>query len=207
MAHADVAGRDTPLVSLPWVREHALAVTAVVTVVAYAAVGLTFAGMLPYPTISKGTVSSLEWIITALNLASLAALCLGWYYIRRGRVRAHRRSMLTGITTIVVFLLLYLEKVGGGGIKEFVGPAAVKNYLYLPLLGIHEFLSMAAVPLVVYALVLGLTTPVADLPRTAHPRIGKYAATTWILSLALGVVTFVLLDIVYGWTFRSTLPF
>ncbi|GAD52109.1 hypothetical protein MBEHAL_0869 [Halarchaeum acidiphilum MH1-52-1] len=207
MADADAVRRDVPLVSLPRVRKHVLGVTAVVTIVAYALVGLTFAGMLPYPSISKATVGVLEWVITLLNAVSLVALCLGWYYVRRGRIRAHRRAMLTGIATIVVFLVLYLEKVGGGGIKEFVGPAWVKAYVYLPMLGIHEILSALAVPLVAYALVVGLTTPIRDLPNTAHPRVGRWAAVTWILSLLLGIVTFVLINLVYDWTFQSTLPF
>jgi len=58
------------------------------------------------------------------------------------------------------------------------------------------------VPVVLYALLLGLTHTPAELREsTAHKRVGRVAASAWILSLTLGVVTYVLLNHVYGYEF------
>jgi putative membrane protein len=69
------------------------------------------------------------------------------------------------------------------------------------MLAVHILLSVLAVPLVILALVLGLTHSPAELRETVHPRIGRVAAATWILSLALGVITYVMLNHVYGYEF------
>ncbi|MFB6164717.1 MAG: DUF420 domain-containing protein [Haloarculaceae archaeon] len=198
---------DKRLLDSPSLRDHAVGVTVVLTLFAYAVVGATFAGALPYPTIGEATVDLLGTVIAALNAVIFALLSYGWYSIRQGEVRRHRGIMLTSVVLILAFLLMYLEKVGGGGIKEFVGPAWVRNYVYFPMLGIHELLSAVAVPLVIYALVLGLTHTPAELRETSHRRFGWLAVTSWLLSLGLGVITYLLLNVVYGWTYTTSLPY
>lgn len=66
------------------------------------------------------------------------------------------------------------------------------------MLAVHILLSILAVPVVLHAVVLGLTHSIADLPRTIHPRVGKIAVAAWVVSLALGIITYVLLNQVYG---------
>jgi putative membrane protein len=105
--------------------------------------------------------------------------------------------MLSAFVLILLFLALYLPKVGGGGEKHFVGPEMVR-YAYLIMLAIHIVLSVVAVPVVLYAVVLGLTHTTPELRNTAHARVGRIAAATWILSLSLGVVTYVLLNHIYA---------
>jgi len=79
---------------------------------------------------------------------------------------------------------------------EWIYPA------YLLMLAIHIVLSILAVPLVLYALVLGLThTPTELRTETPHRTIGRIAAGSWILSLVLGVVTYLLLNHLYMWEF------
>jgi putative membrane protein len=73
---------------------------------------------------------------------------------------------------------------------------------YLLMLAVHILLSILAVPLVIYAIVLGLThTPEELRTETPHKRVGRIAAGTWILSLSLGVVTYLLLNHLYAWEF------
>jgi putative membrane protein len=109
--------------------------------------------------------------------------------------------MASAFALILVFLALYLLKIGGGGTKEFVGPTGV-YYAYLAMLAVHVVLSIVAVPVVLYALVLGLThTPTELRESTPHRTVGRIAAGSWALSLSLGVVTYLLLNHVYGWEF------
>lgn len=188
-------------------REHPAAATAVLSAAGYVLVGGTLTGTLPgaaFPEVARSTVNLLSHAIAVVNTLATVSLVLGWYWIRRGRVRRHRAAMLTAFVLILVFLALYLVKTGGGGRKEFVGPPAVRT-AYLAMLGTHVVLSIVSVPVVLYAVVLGLTHTPAELPGTRHPQVGRVAAGAWVASLTLGVATYVLLNHVYGFEFVPAL--
>lgn len=179
-------------------RDYPRATTAVLTVLGYVLVLGTFAGLLPiYPEIGRETVDLLSHAIAGVNTVALTALLLGWGWIRRGEVRKHRTAMLLAFVLILVFLGLYLVKVGGGGEKSIAATGPV-YYAYLVMLAVHIVLSVVSVPVVVYAVVLGLTHTPAELRETAHARVGRWAAAAWSLSLALGIVTYLMLNHVYG---------
>jgi len=203
---------DTPLVDGP-VRDHPKAVTVLLSVVGYAAVVGAF--VVPsvqalFPELSLAQVNLLGHAIAAVNSVTVVLLCLGWYWIRNDEVKKHAHAMLGSFVLILLFLSMYLPKVAGGGTKEFVlesayGWVPLWDWVYpayLVMLAIHIVLSILAVPLVLYAIVLGVThTPTELRTETPHRRIGRIAAGTWILSLFLGVVTYVLLNHLYSWTF------
>jgi len=179
--------------------------TAVLTVVGYALVLGTLVGGLPiYPEISKETVNLLSHAIAGINTTATILLVLGWRWIRKGEVDKHRAAMGSAFLLILVFLVLYLLKTGGGGTKEIdlaMGPVKIA---YFAMLSIHVLLSILAVPVVLYALILGVThTPTELRNETPHKRIGRIAAGSWIVSLVLGVVTYLMLNHVYGYDFAA----
>jgi putative membrane protein len=194
------------------VREHPLWVTVVLSVVGYALVGGAFAGVLPiFPPLSDATVLLFSDAIAVVNSLALASLLVGWYFIRNGEVRKHRAAMITAFCLISLFLVLYLWKVGGGFEKSFVVPsgtflaghAGLIEPLYLAMLAIHVFLSVVSVPVVLFAVVLGLTHTPAELRNTRHAQVGRVAVVAWSVSLFLGIVTYVMLNHVYGWVPRG----
>jgi len=182
------------------------AITLLLTVVGYGAVGGVF--LVPefqalFPTLTKGTVDLLAHAIAAVNTVTIVALSLGWYWIRNDDVKKHAAAMTTSFVLILLFLGMYLPKVAGGGTKYFVGPDPA-YYAYLLMLAVHILLSIVSVPVVLYALVLGLTHTERELRnQTPHRRVGRIAASAWLLSLVLGVVTYLLLNHVYGSTFEA----
>ncbi|MCT9096252.1 DUF420 domain-containing protein [Haloarchaeobius sp. HME9146] len=189
------------------VRENVRATTVVLTVVGYALVLGTFAGLVPiYPDISREMTNQLSHAIAVVNTFATVSLALGWYWIRNDEVDKHRKAMLTSFSLIIVFLALYLVKVGGGGEKEIVGATGVVYWAYIAMLAIHILLSVVSVPVVLYALVLGLTHTPSELKRTAHAKVGRIAAGAWILSLTLGVVTYVMLNHIYDYRFMFVGP-
>ncbi|WP_049893570.1 DUF420 domain-containing protein [Halogranum rubrum] len=198
MATASVSGR---------MKEHPAAATAILSVVGYALVIGTFAGLVPqrvFPDLSLQQVNLLSHAIAAVNTTATILLVLGWRWIRRGEVRKHAHAMAGSFGLILVFLVLYLTKIGGGGTKEIVGAPQLVYYAYLAMLAIHIILSIVAVPVVLYALILGLThTPTELRQETPHKKVGRIAAGSWILSLSLGVVTYVMLNWVYGYKFAA----
>lgn len=183
-------------------RENTLGATILLTVVGYALVVGTFLLDLPiYPELTEAQVNLLTHVIAVINLTTTVLLVLGWYWIRAGEVDRHRLAMVGAFALILLFLVLYLTRVGGGGgEKVFDGPDLVRT-AYLIMLAVHILLSIVAVPVVLYALLLGLTHTPAELRRTPHARVGRIAAASWILSLVLGVVTYLLLNHVYGYTY------
>ncbi|SMO68512.1 DUF420 domain-containing protein [Halorubrum cibi] len=197
MAAASVRARLT---------EPAGALTVLLTIVGYAAVGGVF--LVPgfqalFPELTRETVDLLAHAIAAVNTVTVATLSLGWYWIRNGEVRKHAAAMTTSFALILVFLGMYLPKVAGGGTKYFVGPDPA-YYAYLIMLAVHIVLSVVSVPVVLYALLLGLTHSERELRNEVpHARVGRVAASAWLLSLILGVVTYLLLNHVYDSTFEA----
>jgi putative membrane protein len=187
------------------VRAHPRATVVVLSVIGYGLVVGTFLGVVPrsvFPSLSLPQVNLLSHAIAAVNTVATVLLLLGWRWIRRGEVRKHAAAMSTAFGLILVFLVMYLAKIGGGGTKEMVGAPQVVYYAYLAMLAVHIVLSIVAVPVVLYALVLGVThTPRELRTETPHRRVGRIAAASWILSLSLGVVTYAMLNHVYDWRF------
>ncbi len=185
-----------------YVARHPRYVSAALTVAAYALVIGTFAGIFTYPNIGRAAVEVMAHAIAAVNSLALLCIVAGVYYVRQGELKRHRNLMLAATALIVVFLVIYLFRVGGGGTKIFEGPELVRNYVYLPMLAVHLVLSIAAVPLVIYAVVLGVTRPLEEVGETLHPRVGRVAAFAWGLSLFLGVVTYFMLNHLYAAEFQ-----
>ncbi len=184
------------------VKHNTLETTVILSIIGYALVIGTFVLDLPiYPELSQSQVNVFSHTIALINLATTICLVAGWYWIRAGEVDKHRKAMTASFALILLFLVFYLTRVGGGeGTKVFQGPELV-TIAYQAMLGIHILLSILAVPLVLFAILLGLTHTPAELRETAHARVGRIAAGTWLLSLVLGVVTYLMLDHIYEYEF------
>jgi putative membrane protein len=174
-------------------------ITAVLSVVGYVLVAGALYGFIPlFPALSDSTVDLFSHIIAGINTLALTSLLAGVYFIKTDQVRKHRAAMLTAFSLILLFLVFYLWKTGGGYEKSIVAPPAV-TVVYLVMLGIHIFLSVVSVPVVLYAAILGLTHTPEELRDTAHARVGRIAAIAWSVSLFLGIITYLLLN----WAFDS----
>lgn len=183
------------------VKRHPRVTVAVLTLVGYAlVVGTLYVGLPIYPSIDIGMVNLLADAIAVVNTLTVGCLLAGWYFIRQGDVRRHRVFMIAAFSLILVFLVMYLLKTGGGGRKEFVGPDTAA-LVYFAMLAVHIILSVVSVPLVLYNIVVGLTHTTEEIKRTAHATVGRVAVAVWSVSLTLGVLAYVLLNHVYSYEF------
>lgn len=182
-------------------RVHVPTLTGVLTVLS---LGLVFGAVLGY--IPPALVPEPpDWVITAiphvnavLSATAIGTISFGWYWIRRGAIDRHRSAMIVSTVLFAAFLGLYLYRlVVLGGPEPFPGPEPVYRFVYLPVLGIHILLAMVCIPLLYYVLLLALTYPVESLGRTNHSRVGRVAASLWLISFSLGIVVYVLLHGVY----------
>ena len=91
------------------------------------------------------TLSDLPTLNAALNATSAVLLVLGWALIRRRKIDAHRRAMLSAFGCSIVFLVSYLVYHFQVGSVRFQGAGTVRT-VYLTILLTHTVLA-AAVPL------------------------------------------------------------
>jgi putative membrane protein len=175
------------------------AATTAITTAVYGVLGVALSRRPPdqLPLFIPPVLATLPLVIAVINASALICLLSGWRAIRTGRVRAHRAFMLAAAGLISLFLVLYVTRVALGGVKTFPGPSAVRAYIYLPVLTVHIGLSILSVPLVVYNLLTGLTHRPAAIPGTRHPRVGRAAVLLWSVSLALGILVYALLNVLY----------
>ncbi len=136
-------------------------------------------------------------LIALINTSALGCLLAGWRAIRRGDVQAHRMLMLASAALISLFLVLYVTRVALAGTKAFPGPPAVRLYVYLPVLTVHIALSILSVAPVVHNLLIGLTYDAREIAHTSHSRVGRIAVTLWSISLTLGILVYLMLNVWY----------
>jgi len=182
-----------------FVRRHTVGVSGVVSALALAVVVAAVRGVIPasaLPTYDPlvSVIPSLNALISATAIVTIA---LGWRATRNRDFTKHRALMGTSTLLFAGFLAFYLYRLTVHGTTEFGGPDAVYQFLYLPILIVHMALAMVCIPLVVYALVLASTHAVTELPGTPHARVGRVAASLWMVSFFLGIVVYLLLYVVY----------
>jgi putative membrane protein len=149
------------------------------------------------PQASPGLLELVPHVNAVVSTVAIVTILAGVRFVRRGDVRRHRATMLAAFGLFAVFLVLYLYKVALEGPATFPGPESVYQFVYLPLLAVHVLLAIVCVPLLYYVLLLAATRPVAEIYDTAHRRVGRVAASLWLVSFVLGNVVYLLLYVVY----------
>lgn len=180
-------------------RNQVPALTAVLSIVSLGAVfgavgGVVPDGLLPRNESLIALIPHLNVVISATAIVTIGA---GWRAIRRNNVARHRAFMLASFALFSLFLLLYLYRVSLEGPEPFTGPAAIEQFVYLPMLAIHILLAVCCVPLLFYVLLLAATRPVDALYLTRHRSVGQVAAVLWVVSFALGIGVYVFLYVLY----------
>ncbi|HEX4412674.1 MAG TPA: DUF420 domain-containing protein [Lacipirellulaceae bacterium] len=142
----------------------------------------------------------------ALNFLAAVLLLLGLYFIKRGRIEAHKRTMLAAFIVSIAFLACYLWYHLQVGSVRFTHPGVVR-YVYLVILASHVLLAATVPFLAVRQIYLGfralgccdakLPVPeqaaVAALYREKHVRLAKWAFPIWLYVSVTGVIVYVML--------------
>ena len=119
----------------------------------------------------------LNGLITVLLVCAFVA-------IRRGRRDLHPKLMVSAVTAGALFLVLYVVQYSLVGHRRFPGEDAVRT-IFLVILTTHTVLAVAAVPLVLRALYLGLRKRFAE-----HRRIVRITYPVWLYVSVTGVVIY-----------------
>jgi uncharacterized membrane protein YozB (DUF420 family) len=130
------------------------------------------------------TFSDLPTLNAALNASSALFLALGFFAIRGRRQEAHRRFMLSAVTTSSLFLVSYLVYHFQVGSVRFSGTGIIRT-VYLTILATHTVLAVVIVPLVLITLRLAVRERFA-----AHRRLARMALPLWAYVSVTGVVIY-----------------
>jgi uncharacterized membrane protein YozB (DUF420 family) len=136
-------------------------------------------------------LSDLPTVDAALNASSAVLLTLGYIFIRRGNIRAHKTCMFSALGTSTIFLACYLTYHYFHGTTRFAGQGAVRP-LYLTILISHTVLAAAIVPLVVTTLYRALRGRFA-----LHRRVARWTLPAWLYVSVTGVVVYWMLYHLY----------
>src|ERR1041385_368340 len=89
--------------------------------------------------------SVLPHLNATLNASSFLLLSAGYYFIRRGRVLAHKRCQLSALTASVVFLISYIVYHLHHGTTRFAGQGMARP-IYFAVLTTHTIMAVVIVP-------------------------------------------------------------
>ena len=129
-------------------------------------------------------LSIIPTIDATLNTTSAVLLSFGYYFIRRGNIRAHKACMLGAAGTSTLFLACYLTYHYFHGTTRFAGTGTVRA-IYLSILGTHTVLAAVIVPLVIVTLYRALARRF-DL----HKRVARWTLPIWLYVSVTGVVVY-----------------
>jgi putative membrane protein len=132
--------------------------------------------------------TQLPHLNAVLNSLSAVLLVLGFLFIRRKRIRAHRAMMTGALVSSALFLISYLTyHFVFKGLTRFTGQGIVRN-VYLLILLTHTVLAAIILPLVLITVTLALR---GDFQR--HRRIARWTFPLWLYVSVTGVIVYLML--------------
>jgi len=136
-------------------------------------------------------VTTLPTLNALLNATSGVLLVVGYLFIRRKQVTAHKICMLSAFVTSCLFLISYLTLRYYAGMTRFTGQGWIRP-VYFTLLTSHTILAAAIVPLALVTLFRALR---GRFDR--HARIARWTLPLWLYVSVTGVLVYWILYRLY----------
>jgi uncharacterized membrane protein YozB (DUF420 family) len=134
------------------------------------------------------TIADLPALNAVLNGVSAVFLGVGYYFIRRGRVKSHRNCMVSAVVTSTIFLASYLYyHANVEAVTRFENPAWFRPY-YLAILISHTILAAVLLPMVLMTLYRAARGRFEQ-----HRRIARWTWPVWVYVSVTGVIIYLLL--------------
>lgn len=137
------------------------------------------------------TLSQLPALNACLNFTCAVFLITGFYFVKRGRVSAHRACMAAAFVVSCLFLTSYLYYHAHAGSTRFTAQGWIRPVYFLILIT-HTVLATAIVPLILTTLWRAWR---GQFDR--HRRLARWTWPLWMYVSLTGVVIYLLLYQVY----------
>jgi putative membrane protein len=135
--------------------------------------------------------SQLPHLNALLNTTSAILLTIGYRFIRKGNIAAHRNCQVAAFVTSLLFLTSYLTYHYYHGDTKFLGQGIVRP-LYFVILISHVVLAIVIVPLVLITLMRAAR---GDFLR--HRKIARWTLPLWLYVSVTGVIVYLMLYHLY----------
>ena len=135
--------------------------------------------------------SVLPHLNATLNASSFVLLTSGYFFIRRGRVKAHRNCQLLALTASILFLISYVVYHQHHGTTRFAGQGTART-VYFTILTTHTILAVVIVPFVIVTLRRALR---GDFLR--HRALARWTLPMWLYVSITGVLVYLMLYHLY----------
>ncbi len=133
------------------------------------------------------SINDLPTLNATLNGTAAVLLILAYILIRRKRVAAHRRVMVTAFCVSVAFLISYIVYHAHIGSKHYEGTGLLRP-LYYSILLTHTSLAVTVPVLAIITLRRGLRKE-----YVRHRAIARWTLPIWLYVSVTGVVVYVML--------------
>jgi uncharacterized membrane protein YozB (DUF420 family) len=132
-------------------------------------------------------IADLPTLNASLNTLASAFLVTGYIMIRRRRIDAHRRCMLSALATSALFLVSYVTYHAYAGSVPFRSTGVIRG-LYFAVLIPHIILAATILPLALVTTARGLRGD-----YTRHVRIARWTLPLWLYVSVTGVIVYLML--------------
>ncbi len=133
------------------------------------------------------TLSDLPTLNATLNGISFAILLTGYYFIRQGKITAHKTCMLSALAASILFLTSYLVYHYNVGSVRFTKEGWIRP-VYFTILISHTILAVTVVPLAVVTLYRAWKEKF-----TKHVKIARWTLPIWLYVSVTGVIIYLML--------------
>ena len=129
----------------------------------------------------------LPTVNASLNALAALFLVIGFYFIRKRNIAAHRACMLTAFSCSVLFLVSYLVYHYQAGSVRYPGTGTLRT-VYLSILATHTVMA-AAVPFLAAITLFRALREQFD----RHRAIARWTLPIWLYVSVTGVVIYLML--------------
>jgi putative membrane protein len=174
---------------------HAGTRPAIVAILAISAAATAFLFWLIYihpAAASSDQYAFLPALDAVFNGLAATSLLIGYTFIRAGKIRPHRASMITAFVFSSLFLVSYSLHHYLHGDVFYPAHAAFRRF-YLCLLTSHIVLATIALPLVLVTFFFSLS---GRIPQ--HRKVARWTFPIWLYVSITGVLTWVMLRLAQG---------
>jgi putative membrane protein len=140
-----------------------------------------------------------------INTLTAGILLIGFIFIKAGKIKQHKISMLTAFSLGILFLISYviyhsifpstlLGDVNGNGILETDESSEIGGlrYIYLTILASHILLALVVVPFVLFSVYYALTARF-----DMHKKTVRYTLPIWLYVSITGVIVYLMISPYY----------
>lgn len=134
----------------------------------------------------------LPTLSTICIVISAILVVIGWRLIKKRKIEAHQRVMMTAAIFAIIFFIIYSSRTIFLGNTAFGGPESVKLY-YTIFLVFHITLATTGA---VFGLVTLYTGYKENYKR--HKKLGPITSVIWFFTATTGVVVYLLLYVFFS---------